>query len=113
MLEREAQEADVYETGDKEFVDDESCITTFKMHADDDAPHASTVTRNAIATHVNSDESVCDRLIVFWKPADGNPLDKPVRTQLGTLEHPNEIVIFANVSSEVVDYVLNQLRRFV
>jgi hypothetical protein len=112
---REAEsEVENYETGDKEFLDSESCRTSIVMHTQDenDAGYASEATQAAIQAHIDHDDSNCSRVIVYWKPNDENELKKNLRVQIGTRDYSNEVVVFSQASSRAIDYVTEQLRRF-
>lgn len=113
MLRRaeDEEEKKIYEIGDQNFIDSESCRTSINMHTPDDMPHAAACTKKAIQAHINSDDSECDRLVVFWKENDLNGLKKPLRVQVGGVGHTHEVIVSSQTGAKAVDYVTNQLRR--
>lgn len=107
---------ETFDTGDKQFIDEESNVATFSMQfADEEESPTIAESTHAATTAYLDNECECQRLVAYWKDDDKeptNPLKRTLRTLLGTKDYTNEFIVFSRVNAKTLDYVINQLRRF-
>ena len=110
LITNQAKNQKLYSFRDAKVFTEEGVRASFEMISDQGNLFISNATQDAIEGYLKKD-GTCDGLTVTWlKQEDQKPL-KDLRTLLVAKEL-NEIVVSAHCSSEELDYVTDQLRRF-
>jgi hypothetical protein len=111
LVGEQEQNESIYTIPDAKIISKEGDVyAIFQTYSPEGSLFANTQTRESLKGYLKADGDLDDSTII-WHPKQNGIPEKDMRTQLGQNE-PHEMVVPAHCSSEDLDYVTSQLRRF-